>query len=99
MKTRSYNIAKRSPELKNAMLARFEELSGITLPRYVKTALMTQNHVTLFYELASMLEQVNKRAEDKCWGLVNWYVESTGDVNHAAEMKIWLDDEFGGHEK
>ena len=33
-------------------------------------------------------------AEDKCWELVNWYVESTGDDNHAAEMKIWLDDEF-----
>lgn len=39
-------------------------------------------------------EQMKKHAEAKCWELINWYVESTGDVNHAAEMKIWMDDEF-----
>lgn len=39
-------------------------------------------------------KQMIEFAEDKCWELVNWYVESTGDVNHAAEMKIWIDDEF-----
>lgn len=39
-------------------------------------------------------EQMQEYAEDKCWELINWYVESTGDVNHAAEMKIWMDDEF-----
>ncbi|MCA1387144.1 hypothetical protein I6F34_40985, partial [Bradyrhizobium sp. BRP05] len=38
-------------------------------------------------------------AKANCWELINWYVETTGDVNHAAEMKIWMDDEFGGHEK
>uniref|UniRef100_UPI00359C8EA4 hypothetical protein n=1 Tax=Lactococcus garvieae TaxID=1363 RepID=UPI00359C8EA4 len=39
-------------------------------------------------------EQMQEYAEDKCWELINWYVESTGDVNHAAEMKIWMDDKF-----
>lgn len=39
-------------------------------------------------------KQMLEFAEDKCQELVNWYVESTGDVNHAAEMGIWLDDEF-----
>ena len=39
-------------------------------------------------------EQMQNHAEAKCWELINWYVESTGDVNHAAEMRIWMDDEF-----
>ncbi|MCT0442618.1 hypothetical protein [Lactococcus lactis] len=44
-------------------------------------------------------EQMQEYAKANCWELINWYVETTGDVNHAAEMKIWMDDEFGGHEK
>ncbi|WP_251921140.1 hypothetical protein [Lactococcus lactis] len=44
-------------------------------------------------------EQMQEYAKANFWELINWYVETTGDVNHAAEMKIWMDDEFGGHEK
>lgn len=44
-------------------------------------------------------DQMQEYAKANCWELINWYVETTGDVNHAAEMKIWMDDEFGGHEK
>lgn len=40
-------------------------------------------------------KQMIKFAEEKCSELMNWYVESTGDVGHAAEMMIWFDDEFG----
>lgn len=39
-------------------------------------------------------KQMQEHAEAKCWDLINWYVESTGDVNHAAEIKIWMNDEF-----
>ncbi|MDQ7158788.1 hypothetical protein RCG63_02120, partial [Lactococcus lactis] len=39
-------------------------------------------------------EQMQEYAKANCWELINWYVETTGDVNHAAEMKIWMDDEF-----
>lgn len=39
-------------------------------------------------------KQLQEYAEAKCWELINWYVESTSDINHAAEMKIWMDDEF-----
>ncbi|WP_339011290.1 DUF1642 domain-containing protein [Lactococcus garvieae] len=39
-------------------------------------------------------DKMQDHAEAKCWELINWYVESTGDVKHAAEMKIWMDDEF-----
>ena len=44
-------------------------------------------------------EQMGRYAEayafEEVWELVNWYVESTADANHAAEMKVWIDDEFG----
>ena len=40
-------------------------------------------------------EQMQEYAKANCWELINWYVETTGDVNHAAEMNIWIDYEFG----
>ncbi len=54
---------------------------------------------TLGGEKLYSAEQMQEYAKANCWELINWYVETTGDVNHAAEMKIWMDDEFGGHEK
>lgn len=39
-------------------------------------------------------DQLQEYAKAKCWELINWYAESTVDVNHAVEMKIWMDGEF-----
>ena len=39
-------------------------------------------------------EQMQEYAEAKCGELINWFVEMTGDINYAPEMKIWIDDEF-----
>jgi len=76
---------------------KLSEINSVATPVQVRDrhGVVIFNEPTAIYTPKEMIEF----AEANCWELINWYVESTGDVNHAVEMKIWMDDEFGGHEK
>lgn len=41
-------------------------------------------------------KQMIKFAEEKCSELVSWYSKSTGDVENAAKMMNWINDQFMG---
>lgn len=68
----------------------------IATPKYIRDIngmVALKEHTPVYTQ-----EQMLKFAKEKCSELVNWYVESTGDVGHAVEMMIWFDGEFGDAE-
>lgn len=41
-------------------------------------------------------QQMIKFAEGKCSEMMSWYSKSTGDVENAAKMMNWINDQFMG---
>jgi len=68
-------------------------IKPIATPKYIRDihGMVALKEYTPVYTQEQMIEF----AKEKCSELMNWYVESTGDVGHAVEMMIWFDNEFG----